>query len=182
MSLLILDLAVTVAAPSAHRSDDILSEDDFLIVLALPGLPVRAEAGVERGDLAAEVAEGVVGVRHRDAPIGRRSTRRRVRRGSGGALHRGYHAGASVERVFYGRGMRERRRLTRPEVEILRRSVGAVGSLPPDELRRLLDEAALLLEEREKLVALVSELSPPWRDVRGALNQIHHVLGQDIRR
>jgi hypothetical protein len=78
--------------------------------------------------------------------------------------------------------MQERRRLTRPEVEILRRSVGAVGSLPPDELRRLLDEAALLLEEREKLVELVSELSPPWRDVRGALNQIHQVLGQDVRR
>lgn len=78
--------------------------------------------------------------------------------------------------------MQERRRLTRPEVEILRRSVGAVGSLPPVELRRLLDEAALLLEEREKLVELVSELSPPWRDVRGALNQIHQVLGQDVRR
>ena len=79
-------------------------------------------------------------------------------------------------------GMQERRRLTRPEVEIFRRSVGAVGSLPPDELRRLLDEAALLLEEREKLVELVSELSPPWRDVRGALNQIHQVLGRDVRR
>ena len=57
--------------------------------------------------------------------------------------------------------MQERRRLTRPEVEIFRRSVGAVGSLPPDELRRLLDEAALLLEEREKLVELVSELRRP---------------------
>lgn len=72
--------------------------------------------------------------------------------------------------------MRDERRLTRPEVEILTRSVGASGSLPRDQLDRLLREAALLLEERERLAELVAGLSPPWRDVRGALNEIHQVL------
>jgi len=41
-------------------------------------------------------------------------------------------------------------RLTRPEVEILRRSVGASGQLPRDQLDRLLAETATLLEEREQ--------------------------------
>ena len=67
-------------------------------------------------------------------------------------------------------------RLTRPEVEILRRSVGASGQLPRDQLDRLLDETAILLEEREKLARLFEDLSPPWRDVRGTLNELHRLL------
>lgn len=67
-------------------------------------------------------------------------------------------------------------RLTRPEVEILRRSVGASGQLPRDQLDRLMDETATLLEEREQLARLFEELSPPWRDVRGTLNELHRLL------
>lgn len=72
--------------------------------------------------------------------------------------------------------MVNRARLTRPEVEILRRSVGASGQLPRDQLDRLQDETAILLEEREKLAQLFEELSPPWRDVRGTLNELHRLL------
>jgi len=70
-------------------------------------------------------------------------------------------------------------RLTRPEVEVLRRSVGATGALPRGELDRLLDETSRLLEEREALARLVAELNSPWRDVRGALNEIHRVLNAE---
>ena len=73
-------------------------------------------------------------------------------------------------------GMANRSRLTRPEVEILRRSVGASGQLPRDQLDRLLDETAILLEEREKLTRLFEDLSLPWRDVRGTLNELHRLL------
>lgn len=75
-------------------------------------------------------------------------------------------------------GMANGSRLTRPEVEILRRSVGASGQLPRDQLDRLLDETAILLEEREKLARLFADLSPPWRDVRGTLNELHRLLTQ----
>jgi hypothetical protein len=68
--------------------------------------------------------------------------------------------------------------LTRPEVEIPRRSVGASGQLPREQLDRLLDEAAFLLEEREQLARLFEDLSPPWRDVRGTLNALHRLLSQ----
>jgi hypothetical protein len=64
------------------------------------------------------------------------------------------------------------RRVTRAEIEIFRRSVGAVGQLPPDQLRRLLDEAALLLEEREQIERVLAALGPPWGDVRTALNHL----------
>ncbi len=74
--------------------------------------------------------------------------------------------------------MANRARLTRPEVEILRRSVGASGQLPRDQLDRLLDEAAILLGEREQLARLFEDLSPPWRDVRGMLNELHRLLSQ----
>ena len=74
--------------------------------------------------------------------------------------------------------MTDHRRLSKPEIEILRRSVGASGQLPRDQVERLLDEVALLLHEREEVEHLVAQLAPPWRDVRGALNEIHRVLQQ----
>jgi len=74
--------------------------------------------------------------------------------------------------------MANRARLTRPEVEILRRSVGASGQLPRDQLDRLLEETAILLEERKQLARLFDDLSPLWRDVRGTLNELHRLLSQ----
>jgi hypothetical protein len=82
----------------------------------------------------------------------------------------------SIERVL------DRRPLTKPEVENLRRSVGATGQLPRDQLDRLIEETARLLEERDKLVRLVAELSPPWGELRGALNEIHRLLNPDGQR
>ena len=63
-------------------------------------------------------------------------------------------------------------RVSRAEIEIFRRSVGAVGQLPPDQLRRLLDEAALLMEEREQIEEVLAALGPPWSNVRSALNDL----------
>ena len=67
-------------------------------------------------------------------------------------------------------------RVTRAEIEVFRRSVGAVGQLPPDQLRRLLDEAALLMEEREQIERVLAALGPPWADVRGVLNDLNALL------
>ena len=78
------------------------------------------------------------------------------------------------------------RRVTRAEIEIFRRSVGAVGQLPPDQLRRLLDEAALLMEEREQIQRVLAALGPPWSEVRTILNELSTVIrlrhpGEDER-
>ena len=67
-------------------------------------------------------------------------------------------------------------RVTRAEIEIFRRSVGAVGQLPPDQLRRVLDEAALLMEEREQIERVLAALGPPWTNVRSSLNQLDALL------
>lgn len=66
--------------------------------------------------------------------------------------------------------------MTRTEVEILRRSVGASGQLPRAELDRVLAETVRLLAEREALVEVLDGLGPSWRDLRGALNDLHRVL------
>jgi len=68
------------------------------------------------------------------------------------------------------------RRVTRSEIEIFRRSVGAVGQLPPDQLRRLLDEAALLMEERDQIERVLVDLGPPWIDVRASLNELDSLV------
>jgi len=68
------------------------------------------------------------------------------------------------------------RRVTRAEIEIFRRSVGAVGQLPPDQLRRLLDEAALLMEEREQIERVLVDLGPPWGTLRTSLNELSAVV------
>ena len=73
----------------------------------------------------------------------------------------------------------DRRPLTKPEVENLRRSVGATGQLPWDQLDRLLEETARLLDERDHLVHLVEDLTPPWGDLRGSLNEIHRLLNPE---
>lgn len=72
----------------------------------------------------------------------------------------------------------ERARLTRPELEILRRSA-ACGGLPDAELTRLLAETARLLHEREELADVAARLTGPWRDVRQALNDLHRVLNDE---
>jgi len=74
------------------------------------------------------------------------------------------------------------RRVTRAEIEIFRRSVGAVGQLPPDQLRRLLDEAALLMEEREQIERVLAALGPPWIDVRASLNELDSLVRSRQRR
>lgn len=67
-------------------------------------------------------------------------------------------------------------RLTRSEVEVLRRSVAASGQLPRDQLDRLLGETARLLEEQEVVAVALAEIGRPWRDVRVALNELHRIV------
>jgi len=66
--------------------------------------------------------------------------------------------------------------LTPAELEAMRRSIAACGSLPRDQLDRLLAEALLLAREREELEALWAEVAPPWGEVRVAMNRIDRIL------
>ena len=68
------------------------------------------------------------------------------------------------------------RQLTRPELEILRRSACASGGLPSDQLAWLIGEADRLLVERERIDELVSDLRGPWPELRRVLNELHGVL------
>lgn len=65
------------------------------------------------------------------------------------------------------------RPLTRPELEILRRSVGASGGLPADQIQRLIRDADELLVEREAVEALLRELGATWSELRRVLNELH---------
>jgi len=68
------------------------------------------------------------------------------------------------------------RRITRPELEILRRSVGASGGLPRDQVERLIAETEQLLVERQRMADLIEDLRGPWPELRRVLNDLHAVL------
>jgi hypothetical protein len=71
-SLDVIDrLAVDDGEMSAAPGDllGLLDEQNLEVVAALVSVPVQSEPGVVRADLVKEVAEGVVGVLHRDAPV-----------------------------------------------------------------------------------------------------------------
>lgn len=67
-------------------------------------------------------------------------------------------------------------RLTVHELERLRRSVAATGQLPRDQIERLLEQAQLLVCEREAVLGALASLGPPWNDARRALNTLHRAL------
>ena len=71
------------------------------------------------------------------------------------------------------------RRITRPELEILRRSVGASGGLPRDQVERLIAETEQLLVERQHMADLIEDLRGPWPELRRVLNDLHAVLRSD---
>jgi len=66
--------------------------------------------------------------------------------------------------------------LSRSELEILRRSVGASGQLAPDQLLRLIGEAERLVIEREQVASLVRELQGPWPELRRVLNELQRLV------
>ena len=75
--------------------------------------------------------------------------------------------------------MASTRRITRPELEILRRSVGASGGLPRDQVERLIAETEQLLVERQYMADLIKNLRGPRPKLRRVLNDLHAVLHAD---
>jgi hypothetical protein len=53
------------------------------------------------------------------------------------------------------------RRLTLPELESMRRSLGMADQLPVDQVRYLIAEAERLLRERASIDATIARLGPP---------------------
>ena len=74
--------------------------------------------------------------------------------------------------------MPERPHLAHHDVEILRRSLVA-GGLPTASVEWLLDEAGLLLIERDAIRTALAELGRPWGDVRAVLNELHRLAAHD---
>jgi hypothetical protein len=83
------------------------------------------------------------------------------------------------ERAFVEWKIMATRRITRPELEIMRRSVGAAGGLPRDQVERLITETDRLLVERQRMAELVDGLRGPWPELRRVLNDLHAVLHAD---
>ena len=71
------------------------------------------------------------------------------------------------------------RRITRPELENLRRSIGASGGLAPDQLERLIADTERLLVERQHMAHLIEGLRGLWPELRRVLNDLHSVLRAD---
>jgi len=69
------------------------------------------------------------------------------------------------------------RRLTTTEIGRLRRSLAMAPTLPPEEVRWVLDEAERLVRDRDQLAEITRRLSGPWSDVRAALNELHRLAG-----
>ena len=86
---------------------------------------------------------------------------------------RGRATGRQANTRRYGRGVP--RRLTAGDIAAMRQSLGMSSQLPSEQVRWLLAEAERLVSERAELG--VRELAGPWREVRVALNRLHHLAG-----
>lgn len=71
------------------------------------------------------------------------------------------------------------RRIGLDELETLRRSLGACGSLPRDQLERIVAELDRLLRERRDLELVVDRLRLPWADLRAVLNELNRLAAPD---
>jgi hypothetical protein len=74
-----------------------------------------------------------------------------------------------------------RRPITRPDIEVMRRSLAMASHLSNEQTRWILDEADRLLDERARIDAVVARLAPPWADVRVVLNELHRLTGATAR-
>jgi hypothetical protein len=70
------------------------------------------------------------------------------------------------------------RRLTTTDIERLRRSLAMSSTLPPDEVRWLLDEAERLVRDRAHLEAITGQLRGPFGDVRRVLNELARLVDE----
>lgn len=68
------------------------------------------------------------------------------------------------------------RRVTREELDGIRRSLAIGNSLPPSQIALVIDLCDRLLTERERIEAILRQLGPAWTDARAALNELHAVL------
>jgi hypothetical protein len=64
------------------------------------------------------------------------------------------------------------------DVDGMRRSLAIGGSLTRTDTARLLDACQALLEQREAIAAVLSQLGPSWRDTRAALNELARIVRQ----
>lgn len=86
-----------------------------------------------------------------------------------------------IEHVFvWWPGVPTHRRISGPELENLRRSLGASGGLPKDQVERLVVELDRLLAERRRMAMLVADLRGSWPELRRALNDLNAVLRDDV--
>jgi hypothetical protein len=67
------------------------------------------------------------------------------------------------------------RRLTAGDIAAMRQSLGMSSQLPSEQVRWLLAEAERLVSERAELEEITRQLTGPWREVRAALNRLHHL-------
>ena len=67
-------------------------------------------------------------------------------------------------------------RVTREELDGIRRSLAIGNGLPPSQITLVIDLCERLLVERERIEAILRQLGPAWTDTRAALNELHAVL------
>ena len=67
-------------------------------------------------------------------------------------------------------------RVTREELDGIRRSLAIGNGLPPSQIELVIDLCDRLLTERERIETILRQLGPAWTDARAALNELHAVL------
>ena len=70
------------------------------------------------------------------------------------------------------------RGLGRHDLISMRRSLAMAPSLPVDHARALIDEVERLLDERDRLRALVGQIEPPYREARTLLVELSRLLAE----
>ena len=64
----------------------------------------------------------------------------------------------------------------RPDLESMRRSAAIGNGLTPADQQTLLDLCARLLDERDAIRGVLTQLGPAWTDARRALNELSRIV------
>src|SRR5262245_49199516 len=82
-----------------------------------------------------------------------------------------------IERTFVSsRSVPDRQPIDDHELENLRRSLGASGGLPRDQVERLIVELHRLLAEHRQVVSLIENMHRSWPELRRALNDLDGIV------
>ena len=68
------------------------------------------------------------------------------------------------------------RRVTREELDGIRRSLAIGNGLPRSQIELVIDLCDRLLIERERIEAILRQLGPAWTDARAALNELNALI------